>query len=83
MPPIIKGDKMSSSKKHKLFIILTAVGFGLLLLIMILGAIFPGNPPPDQAPWFVWASIGETLAFIVATVIIGIVVRKKDQENCE
>ena len=50
---------------------------------MILGTIFPGNPDPGQAPWFVWAAIGETTAFIIAAVVIGIVVRKKDKENYE
>ena len=50
---------------------------------MILGTIFPGNPDPGQAPWFVWAAIGETMAFIISAVVIGIVVRKKDKENYE
>ena len=74
---------MSLSKKNKILIILTAVGFGLLFAIMILGTIFPGNPDPGLAPWFVWAAIGETMAFIIAAVVIGIVVRKKDKENYE
>ena len=74
---------MSLSKKTKILIIMTAVGFGLLFAIMILGTIFPGNPDPGQAPWFVWAAIGETMAFIIAAVVIGIVVRKKDKENYE
>ena len=74
---------MSLSKKTKILIILTAVGFGLLFAIMILGTIFPGNPDPAQAPWFVWAAIGETMAFIISAVVIGIVVRKKDKENYE
>ena len=74
---------MSLSKKTKILIILTAVGFGLLLAIMILCTIFPGNPDPGQAPWFVWVAIGETAAFIIAAVVIGIVVCKKDKENYE
>ena len=74
---------MSLSKKAKILIILTAVGFGLLLAIMILGTIFSGNPDPGQAPWFIWAAIGETTAFIIVAVVIGIVVRKKDKENYE
>ena len=74
---------MSLSKKAKILIILTAVGFGLLLAIMILATIFPGNPVSGKAPWFVWAAIGETMAFIIAAVVIGIVVRKKDKENYE
>ena len=74
---------MSLSKKNKILIILTAAGFGLLLAIMILGTIFPGTPAPGQAPWFIWVAIGETMAFIIAAVVIGIVVRKKDKENYE
>ena len=50
---------------------------------MIFGAIFPGSPTTGQAPWFVWAAIGETMAFIIAAVVFGIVVRKKDRENYE
>ena len=74
---------MSLSKKHKTFILLTAVGFGLLLAIMILGAIFPGDLARGEAPWFVWAAIGESVIFVIATVVIGIAVRKKDKENYE
>ena len=84
MPPILKeGKNEFKQKKAKILIILTAVGFDLLFAIMILGTIFPGNPDPGQAPWFVWAAIGETMAFIIAAVVIGIVVRKKDKENYE
>ena len=71
---------MSLSKKAKILIILTAVGFGLLLAIKILGAIFPGNPDPGQAPWFVWAAVGEVIAFMIATLITCLIVRKKDKE---
>ena len=71
---------MSLSKKTKILIILTAVGFGLLLAIMILGTIFPGNPDPGQAPWFIWAAIGEMIAMIIATFTIGFIVQKKDRK---
>ena len=74
---------MSLSKKHKTFILLTAVGFGLLLAIMILGAIFPGDLARGEVPWFVWAAIGESVIFVIAAVVIGIAVRKKDKENYE
>ena len=71
---------MSLSKKTKILIILTAVGFGLLLAIMILGTIFPGNPDPGQAPWFIWAAIGEMIAMIIATFTIGFIAQKKDRK---
>ena len=71
---------MSLSKKTKILIILTAVGFGLLFAIMILGTIFPGNPDPGQAPWFVWVAVGEVIAFMIATLITCLIVRKKDKE---
>jgi hypothetical protein len=47
---------------------------------MILGAIFPGEPSPNQTPWFVWASIGEVIAFIIAGFITCFIIRKKDKE---
>lgn len=72
---------MNSDIKYKILILLTAIGFGLLLTIMILGVMFPGNLTPGQAPWFVWAAIVETVAFLLAALVIGIVVRKKDKEN--
>ena len=74
---------MSSRKKAMILIILNTVGFGLLLAIMILGAIFPGDPAPEQIPWFVWTAIGETVVFIIATVVMCIVVRKKDKKTYE
>ena len=74
---------MSLIKKAKILIILTAAGFGLLLAIMLLGAAFPGEPVSGQAPWFVWAAICESMAFIIADVVIGIIVRKKDKESCK
>ena len=69
---------MSLSQKTKILIILTVVGFGLLFVIMILGTIFPGNPDPSQVPWFVWAAVGEVIAFVVATLITCLIVRNKE-----
>ena len=71
---------MSLNSKLNILLILTSLSFGLLLVIMILGAIFPGEPSPNQAPWFVWASIGEAIAFIIAGFITCFIIRKKDKE---
>ena len=50
---------MSLNKKLNILLILTSIAFGLLFVIMKLGYFFPGEPSPNQAPWFVWAAIGE------------------------
>ncbi len=71
---------MSLNKKLNILLILTSLAFGLLFVIMILGYFFPGEPSPNQAPWFVWAAIGEMIAMVIATIIIGIIVRKKDKQ---
>ncbi len=71
---------MSLNKKLNILLILTSLAFGLLFVIMILGCFFPGEPSPNQAPWFVWAAIGEMIAMVIATIIIGIIVRKKDKQ---
>ena len=81
MPPIHNGGKkMSLDKKLNILIILTSLGYGLLLAIMIFGAIFPGESRPNQAPWFVLAAVGEVIAFMIATLITCLIVRKKDKE---
>ena len=71
---------MSLSKKNKILIILTAVGFGLLFAIMILGTIFPGEPSPIFVSWYVLAAVGEVIAFMIAILITCLIVRKKDKE---
>ena len=71
---------MSLNKRLNILLILTSLGFGLLLVIMILGAIFPGEPSPNQAPWFVWAAVGEVIAFAITTLVTCFIVRKKDKE---
>ena len=63
-----------------ILLILTSLGYGLLLAIMIFGAIFPGESRPNQAPWFVLAAVGEVIAFMIATLITCLIVRKKDKE---
>ena len=71
---------MSLNKKLNILLILTSLAFGLLFVIMILGYFFPGEPSPNQAPWFVWAAIGEMIAMIIATFTIGFIVQKKDKK---
>ena len=71
---------MSLDKKLNILLILTSLGYGLLLAIMIFGAIFPSESRPNQAPWFVLAAVGEVIAFMIATLITCLIVRKKDKE---
>ena len=71
---------MSLNKKLNILLILTSLAFGLLFVIMILGYFFPGEPSPNQAPWFVWAAIGEMIAMIITTFTIGFIVQKKDKK---
>ena len=71
---------MSLNKRLNILLILTTLAFGLLFVIMILGYFFPGEPSPHQAPWFVWAAVGEAIAFGIAVVTTGIIVQKKDKQ---
>lgn len=71
---------MSINKKSNITLALILLGYGLLFAIMILGAIFPGDPLPNQAPWFVWAAVGEVIAFAITTLVTCFIVRKKDKE---
>ena len=71
---------MSLNKKLNILLILTSLAFGLLFVIMILGYFFPGEPSPNQAPWFVWAAVGEVIAFMIAGFTACFIVRKKDKE---
>ena len=81
MPPIHNGGtNMSLNKKLNILLILTSLGYGLLLAIMIFGAIFPGEPSPIFGPWYAWAAVGEVIAFMIATLITCLIVRKKDKE---
>ena len=78
MPPVQnRGSNMSLNKKLNILLILTSIAFGLLFVIMILGYFFPGEPSPNQEPWFVLAAIGEMIAMIIATFTIGFIVQKK------
>ena len=81
MPPIHNGGKhMSLDKKLNILLILTSLGYGLLLAIMIFGAIFPGEPSPIFGPWYAWAAVGEVIAFAITTLVTCFIVRKKDKE---
>ena len=71
---------MSINKESNITLALILLGYGLLFVIMILGAIFPGEPSPNQAPWFVWAAVGEVIAFAITTLVTCFIVRKKDKE---
>ena len=71
---------MSINKKSNITLVLILLGYGLMFLIIALGAIFPGEPLPNQAPWFVWAVVGEVIAFAIATVVTCFFVHKKDNE---
>ena len=71
---------MSLDKKLNILLILTSLGYGLLLAIMIFGAIFPGEPSPIFGPWYAWAAVGEVIVFMIATFITCLIVRKKDKE---
>ena len=67
---------MSLDKKLNILLILTSLGYGLLLAIMIFGAIFPGEPSPIFGPWYAWAAVGD----MIATLIACLIVRKKNKE---
>ena len=71
MPPIRNGGRnMSLDKKLNILLILTSLGYGLLLAIMIFGAIFPGEPSPIFGPWYAWAAVGEVIAFMIAHLLL-------------
>ena len=81
MPPILGGGRnMSLDKKLNRLLILTSLGYGFLLAIMIFGAIFPGEPSPIFGARYVLVAVGEVIAFMIATLITCLIVRKKDKE---
>ena len=71
---------MSINKKSNITLALILLGYGLMFLIIVLGAIFPGDPAPNGLPWFVWATIGEMIAMAVATITIFVIVQKKNKQ---
>lgn len=71
---------MSYKTKLNILFITISLAYGLLFVIMLLGYFFPGNSAPNQAPWYVWAAIGEMIAMAVATITICVIVQKKDKQ---
>jgi hypothetical protein len=68
---------MKPEKKFNLLLTLVAIFFSIFFVILIAGAIVPCGTVFAGAPWYVWAAIGDILAFIIsAAVAFGIVVRK-------
>ena len=55
------------------------VFYSLLFAIVALGYFFP-EPTLWQAPWYVLAAVGEVTAFMIATLITYLILRKKDKE---
>ena len=66
--------------KSNILLIMVSLAYGFLFAILLLGYFFPGNPTPNQLPWFVWAAIGEVIAMAVATITICVIVQKKDKQ---
>ena len=71
---------MSYNTRLNILLIMISLAYGLLFAIMLLGYFFPGDPAPNQAPWYVWAAIGEMIAMAVATITIYVIVQKKDKQ---
>ena len=71
---------MSYNTRLNILLITISLAYGLLFVIMLLGYFFPGNSAPNQAPWYVWAAIGEMIAMAVATITICVIVQKKDKQ---
>ena len=71
---------MSYNTKSNILLIMISIAYGLLFAILLLGYFFPSNPAPNQAPWYVWAAIGEVIAMAVATITICVIVQKKDRQ---
>ena len=71
---------MSHNTKFNILLIMISLSYGLLFAILLLGYFFPGNPKPNQMPWYFWAVIGEVIAMAVATIAICVIVQKKDKQ---
>ena len=71
---------MSYNTRLNILLITISLAYGLLFVIMLLGYFFPGNSAPNQAPWYVWAAIGEMIAMAVATITICVIVQKMDKQ---
>ena len=71
---------MSYNTRLNILLMTISLAYGLLFVIMLLGYFFPGHSAPNQAPWYVWAAIGEMIAMAVATITICVIVQKKDKQ---
>ena len=71
---------MSYNTRLNILLIMISLAYGLLFAILLLGYFFPGNTASNQAPWYVWAAIGEVIAMAVATIAICVIVQKKDKK---
>jgi hypothetical protein len=74
---------MSLNKTLNLLLIVTSLAYGLLFAILLLGYLFPGEPGPDRAPWFVWAAVGEVVMLVTAGLIACFVVRRRSRKRKE
>ena len=74
---------MSYNTKSNILLVIISLAYGLLFAIVLPGHFFPGNPAPNQAPWFVWAAIGEVIVMAVATGTVCVIVQKKDKQSKE
>jgi uncharacterized membrane protein len=71
---------MNPEKKFNLLLALVAVFFSIFFVILIVGAIVPGEYVFAGAPWYVWAAIGDILAFIISVFVsFGIVEQKNNK----
>ena len=78
MPSIHNGGRnMSLDKKLNILLILTSLGYGLLLAVMIFGAIFPGEPSQIFGLWYVWSSILDMVAYVVSITVMHLVTKPK------
>jgi hypothetical protein len=71
---------MNPEKKFNLLVVLAAVFLSIFFAILIFGAIIPGEYVFAGAPWYVWAAIGDILAFIISVFVsFGIVEQKNNK----
>ena len=71
---------MNPEKKFNLLLTLVAIFFSIFFVILIAGAIVPCGTVLAGAPWYVWAAIGDILAFIISVTIAFVIVVQKDRK---
>jgi uncharacterized membrane protein len=74
---------MNPEKKFNLLVVLAAVFLSIFFAILIFGAIIPGEYVFAGAPWYVWAAIGDILAFIISVCIAFGIILQKDKQAKE